>query len=90
MPRYGQILRQWRILLALSDREWFNLLEIRDSIPGRRLHKRTILRDMETLTRVFPIERRTFDGYYQWRLRQRIGRWLDERPTGLRSEKRHA
>jgi len=34
MPRYAQVLRQWCILLAPSDREWFNLLGIRKSIPG--------------------------------------------------------
>jgi hypothetical protein len=69
--RHDEILRQWRVLLALSNKEWFNLREIYDCLPPRpRRHKRTILRDLEVLSKVFPIERRRGDrAEYQWRLR---------------------
>jgi hypothetical protein len=59
--RNNQIIRQWRLLLALNHREWFSLLELRDCLPKPRPHKRTIMRDMEGLARVFPIERRQGD-----------------------------
>jgi hypothetical protein len=73
--RNGQIIREWRILLSLSDREWFNLPELRDSLPTPRPHMRTIRRDMEALTIVFPIRRRSWKGdfgiwQYEFRLRQ--------------------
>lgn len=68
MPRYAQVLRQWCILLAPSDREWFNLLGIREPIPGRRPHKRIVLSEMGTLSHVFPIKRQKFDGQHRYSL----------------------
>lgn len=73
MTRNDQVVRQWRELLALSDREWFTLKEIWDSLPKPRPHKRTIMRDMGALTEVFPIQRRIGDdGQFQYRLRRSI------------------
>lgn len=55
--RYDQIERQWRVLLALSDHDWYSVNEVADSVGAPR-HRRTIMRDLETLSGIFPIERR--------------------------------
>ncbi len=79
--RNQQIKRQWRILLALSDREWFTLREILDSIPQAHRHKRTIMRDLEMLREVFPIERRIDDHHtFQYRLKWPLARILSRGP----------
>jgi hypothetical protein len=82
MPRHEQILRQWRLLLALSDREWFSIDELRDCLPRPRPHRRTILRDMEALTAVFPIQRRGRRGAsdkFEFQLRRPLASWLEKR-----------
>ena len=32
--RNAQVRRQWRLLLALSDREWFTVDQLRDCLPA--------------------------------------------------------
>jgi hypothetical protein len=83
--RNNQIIREWRILLALDHREWFNLAELRDSLPRPRPHMRTIRRDMEALALVFPIERRSSKGdfgiwQYEFRLRRPLERIIRQGP----------
>jgi len=59
--RNAQIIRQWRILLALDHKQWFTLWELRDCLPKPRPHKRTIMRDMDALMSVFPIQQQRGD-----------------------------
>lgn len=78
--RHEEILRQWRVLLALDHREWYRLTEIYDSMTRPRPHVRTIRRDLEVLSEVFEIERRrardegSRKSYFQWRLRAPLGK----------------
>jgi hypothetical protein len=78
--RNGQIIRQWRLLLALDHKQWFSLYELRECLPNPKPHKRTIMRDMEALAVVFPIERRTASEKgipeFQYRLQQPFARLL--------------
>ncbi len=73
MTRNGQVVRQWRALLSLSDKEWFTLKEVWDSLPIPRPHKRTVMRDLDARMRVFPIQQRIGDtGEFQYRLRRSL------------------
>jgi len=80
--RNAQIIRQWRLLLALDHRQWFSLWELWDCIPKPRPHKRTIMRDMAALMTVFPIQRRRGDrndGHgmqFEYRLRRPLASLL--------------
>jgi hypothetical protein len=73
--RGDQVKRQWRILLALSDRDWFTLREIFDDLPRVNRHRRTNLLDLEILSDVFPIQRREWrdeeSGLWEYQLRLR-------------------
>jgi hypothetical protein len=89
MPRYDQILRQWRVLLALSHRQWFTVNEVRDSIPKPRPHRRTIMRDLEVLEKVFPIQKRHWKSRnglaeLQYRLRYPLNMMLRPRQSRRR------
>ena len=57
MERHGEIVRQWRLLLALEGRaRGLTLAEARD-VVGDEVSERTIRRDFEALTQAgFPIE----------------------------------
>jgi len=55
--RGSQVGRQWRVLTALSDGDWATVDQLRRRIPLPRPHRRTIMRDLEVLVRIFPLER---------------------------------
>ncbi len=55
MTRHEQVVRQWRELLALSDREWFTLKEIWESLSRSRPHELTVMRDLDALMEVFAV-----------------------------------
>ena len=80
--RNEQVIRQWRLLLALNHREWFSLLELRDCLPKPRPHKRTVMRDLDALMTVFPISRRQRDRadshgiQFEYRLRRPLASLL--------------
>ena len=66
--------------MALSEREWFTLKEIWDSLPKPRPHKRTVMRDLDALMEVFPVQRRVGDNWeYQYRLRHPLEKSLRRR-----------
>jgi hypothetical protein len=75
--RNQQVLRQWRILLALDHREWFSIRELHDCLPDPP-HKRTIFRDLEGLRELFPIERRVWSGTTGYELQYRLRKPLTE------------
>jgi hypothetical protein len=82
--RTKQVVRQWQILLALSDQEWFSLRQIRDCLADPP-HMRTVRRDLEGLSEVFPIQRRLArqerigSEIYQYRLRRPLAALLEKR-----------
>lgn len=80
MTRNDQVVRQWWELLALSDREWFTLKEVGDSLPEPRPHKRTVMRDLDALMEVFPVQRKVGDNWeYQYRLRHSLEKLVRRR-----------
>lgn len=77
MTRNNQVVRQWRELLALSNREWFTSKEIWGLLGKPRPHKRTVMRDLDALMEVFPINRRRGGaGELQYRLRRSLKKLL--------------
>src|SRR5690606_29078836 len=63
MERHGEIVRQWRTLVALEGRaRGVTLAEVREA-AGDGVSERTVRRDLSALTQAgFPIETRKRDG----------------------------
>ena len=75
MERHGEIVRQWRILLALEGRaRGLTLAEARDVI-GDEVSERTVRRDLDALTQAgFPIETTKRDGKTAFTLNREVFR----------------
>ncbi|MGE0042989.1 MAG: HTH domain-containing protein, partial [Vicinamibacterales bacterium] len=75
--RHGEIVRQWRILLALEARaRGMTLGEIREA-AGDGVTERTIRRDLDALGQAgFPIDAARADGVTRYSLNREIYRGL--------------
>jgi len=75
MERHGEIVRQWRLLLALEGKaRGLTLAEAEDAV-GEGVSQRTIRRDFEALTQAgFPIETAKRDGKTAFSLNREVFR----------------